>query len=344
MKIAVVGGTGNVGTALLRALKAASLPDLELVGLARRYPDDAEPYSGVQWISVDIASASSEEELASAFQGADVVVHLGWMIQPSHDRELLRRGNQGGSLRVFQAAARAGVGQLVYLSSVGTYAPAVTGTWVDESWPTTGNPESSYSVDKAAVERELDAVEGGSMTITRLRPGLILQPDAASEIGRYFLGRLLPLSLVRPWMLRLAPWPKEFAVQFVHADDVADAIVRVIQQGAGGAFNLASEPPVDRATLAETTGMSMPAAPVGLVRAGTYATWALHLQPTDVGWIALARGVPLLKTDRARNELGWQPRVPADVVLKDFVEALGRGRGTASPAMRPRNPFRKASV
>lgn len=176
-------------------------------------------------------------------------------------------------------------------------------------------------MDKAAVERKLDAIEGSGMTIARLRPGLILQPDAASEIGRHFLG-----------------------VQFVHAGDVADAIVRVIRQGAGGAFNLASEPVIDRATLAETTGMSMPAAPVGIVRAGVYATWAPHLRPTDVGWIALARGVPLLKTDQARNELGWQPRVLAGVLLKDFIEALGRGRGAASPAMRSRNPFRKAAA
>ena len=61
---------------------------------------------------------------------------------------------------MFDAAARAGVGAIVYASSVGAYSdPAPRTPPVDESWPTEGIETSFYSRDKAAVERILDSFE-----------------------------------------------------------------------------------------------------------------------------------------------------------------------------------------
>jgi NAD(P)-dependent dehydrogenase (short-subunit alcohol dehydrogenase family) len=70
--------------------------------------------------------------------------------------------------------------------------------------------------------------------------------------------------------------------------------------------------------------------------AGANASWRAHLQPTDPGWVDLAASMPLLKTDRARTELEWEPTSRADALLTTFVDALSRGRGTPSPALQPR--------
>nr|WP_244161704.1 NAD-dependent epimerase/dehydratase family protein [Micromonospora eburnea] len=189
MRIVIVGATGNVGTAVLRRLRREA--GTELVGVARRLPgpDAGEPYDGVAWRSCDIGSPGAAERLAAIFAGARAVVHLAWQIQPSHDRRTLYRTNVGGSRAVLDAAVRAGVPALVYASSIGAYAPGPKDHPVSERWPATGVAGSSYSRDKAEVEALLDTVEREhpELRVVRLRPGLIFQRDAGTEISRYFL-------------------------------------------------------------------------------------------------------------------------------------------------------------
>src|ERR1700742_3537887 len=110
MKVAIVGATGNVGSALVRALERDERVR-EIVGIARRVPDRVPPK--VVWKGADVG----QDDLAPALEGADVVVHLAWLIQPEHDPEVLERVNVEGSRRVFAAAAAAGAGTLVYASS-----------------------------------------------------------------------------------------------------------------------------------------------------------------------------------------------------------------------------------
>src|SRR5688572_33091292 len=125
MRIVVVGATGNVGTALLRALADEPAVDAVL-GVARRLPGLSIPKT--DWAAADIASAGLEP----LFRKADVVVSLAWRIQPSRQLNELWQTNVHGSSRVFEAAAQAGVGALVYASSVGAYSPGPRDRRVDE--------------------------------------------------------------------------------------------------------------------------------------------------------------------------------------------------------------------
>jgi UDP-glucose 4-epimerase len=338
VRIVITGASGNIGTALLRKLGDGAVH--KLVGISRRTPPATPPYAGVEWHQIDIGSATAAAELQDAMSGADAVVHLAWLIQPSHDRDALRRTNQDGMLSVIDAAQRAGVGHLIHMSSIGTYAPA-PGRWIDETWSTDGVPTSSYSVDKAACERMLDEAEG-ELVVSRVRPAFVLQPDAASEISRYFLGPLVPIRLLRPGLLRFAPWPRTLAVQFVHADDVADLLSRVLAARAPGAFNVAADPVVDRNTWRETFGGVGPPAPMQALRAAASLSWRARLQPVDGGWIDLAASVPLMRTQRARD-LGWTPAHRADQALRQFVTALSQGRGAPGPLLYPRGRKSTAS-
>src|SRR5688500_4030743 len=116
MKVVVIGATGNVGTSLVRALGRDARVS-GIVGVARRRP--AWAAERTRWVQADIAA----DPLEPILSGADAVVHLAWAIQPSHDQRELERINVDGSRRVFDAAATAGVGALVYASSIGAYSP-----------------------------------------------------------------------------------------------------------------------------------------------------------------------------------------------------------------------------
>src|SRR3954451_18386333 len=259
LKVAVTGASGNVGTALLRRLTAPGSGVAEIRGLARRRPPDIAPYDGVRWHLADLGEAAAERVLPEFLQGADAVVHLAWALQPGRPPEALRRVNVEGTRRVVRAAVAAGVEHVVHMSSVGAYAPGASGTKVTEDWPTTGIPSSQYSRDKAEAERAVRELLGRHPAVTGsvVRPTLILQPAAASEIGRYFLGpvvfgvgRLLP-----PPLAHLLPLPLPgLAVSFIHADDVADALERILDRRASGAFTLAAEPLMDGGAIAQPLG------------------------------------------------------------------------------------------
>jgi nucleoside-diphosphate-sugar epimerase len=340
MTVAVTGASGNLGTALLRRLTAPGSGVAEVRGLARRQPPEVAPYSEAQWHLTDLGDPHSEETLAGFLAGVDAVVHLAWALQPGRQPDDLRRVNVEGTQRVVRAAAVAGVRHVVHLSSIGAYAPGAVGQRVAEDWPTTGIPSAQYSRDKSEAERAVREIATAhpGMTLSVVRPTLVLQPDAGSEIGRYFLGPLLfgAARLLPGAVARLLPLPlPRVAVSFVHADDVADALVRILDRRAPGPFNLAAEPLMDADALARALGTVRIPVPALAIRTAVRAAFAAHLVPTEPGWVDIGTRVPALNTTRARKVLGWAPVHRGDDVLRDFVAALGRGEGAPGPLLRP---------
>jgi UDP-glucose 4-epimerase len=340
MKVAVTGASGNVGTALLRRLTAPSAGVAEVRGLARRQPPDLAPYSAVRWHLTDLGEAAGEQVLAEFVDGVDAVVHLAWALQPGRHPDQLRRVNVDGTRRAARAAAAAGVSQFVHLSSIGAYTAGAVGQKVSEDWPTTGIPSAQYSRDKSEAERVVRQVMSRhpGTTLTVVRPTLILQPEASSEIGRYFLGpwlfgaaRLLPGALAR-----LLPLPlPAVAVSFVHADDVADALERMLDRRAPGPFNLAAEPVLDSDAIARALGTMRVPVPALALRTVLQAAFTARVVPTEPGWLDIGTHVPALDTSRARKLLGWEPIHRSDEVLSQFVAALGRGDGAPGPLLSP---------
>ena len=330
MRVAITGATGNVGTSLLAALTRDDAVD-EIVGIARRQPKLA--FERTRWVCADI----TRDDLVEAFRGADVVVHLAWLIQPSHDRDETRTVNVEGSRRVFAAAAAAGVPSLVHASSVGAYSPGPKDRLVDESWPTNGIPTSFYSRDKSDVERILDDFERAhpAMRVVRLRPALIFKGDAASGIRRLFAGPLLPTSLLRRRLIPIVPAIERLRFQAVHSLDVGEAYRLAVLGEARGAFNVAAEPVLDPPELGRLLNARPVPVPPRVLRAAVDATWKLRLQPTPAGWLDLALGVPLMDSSRARGELGWAPTRTAGEALLELIDAMRRGDGLETAPLEP---------
>ena len=318
MRVVIVGGSGNAGTALLRRLRQE--PDVEVVGVSRRVP----PADGTEWHSCDIGAADAESRLAAVFAGADAVVQLAWQIQPSHDRKQLFRTNVLGTRNVVSAALAAGVRSVVVASSVGAYAPGPKDAYVTEEWPATGIVESSYSTHKALVEKMLDDVERDrpELRVVRLRPGLIFQRSAGTEIGRYFAGPLLPARLLKAQRIPVVPAHPSLRVQAVHADDVADAYAKALLSDVRGAFNVAAAPVLDTTLAARLfRGIPLPV-PAVLLNAAADLSWRLRLQPVDAGWVQMGLKAPLMSCDRIARELAWAPTRDAIQTLREFIDGL----------------------
>jgi UDP-glucose 4-epimerase len=328
MKVVVTGATGNVGTSTVRALSASPEID-QIVGLARREPTWTPPKTS--WLEANILNA----DLEAIFKGADAVIHLAWAIQPSRDARTLERINVDGSRRVFEAVAAAGVPKLVHASSVGAYSHGPKDREVDESWPTEGTPTSFYSRHKVAVERELDRFEAANpeTRVVRLRPALIFKDEAATEIRRLFVGPFLPNFILRRRFLLALPRVERLRFQAVHSDDVGQAYLRAVLADVEGAFNIAAEPPLSSGELAERIGVRSFPVPARLVRGLADLSWRMRLQPTPPGWLDMALNVPMMSSERAREELGWEPRRSGVEALEELLEGLREGHGDETPPL-----------
>ncbi len=331
MRIVVTGATGNVGTSVVRAL--SDDPEVhEIVGLARRAPAWQSPRT--RWVEADV----SHSPLEPHFEGAEAVIHLAWLIQPSRDETVAEASNVGGSRRVFDAVVAARVPALVYASSIGAYSPGPKDRRVREDWPTGGIETSFYSRHKAAVERALDEVEAAhpELRSVRLRPGLIFKREAASGIRRLFAGPLLPSPLVRPGLIGVLPDLPRLVLQAVHADDVAQAYrLAATRPDARGAYNVAAEPVLDVPELCRLLGARPVPASRRVVRGLAAATWKLRLQPTSPGWLDMGLQAPVMDTTRIREELGWSERRSAGEALLELMEGMRGSAGLDTPPLSP---------
>ncbi|MCT7658804.1 NAD-dependent epimerase/dehydratase family protein [Mycobacterium deserti] len=336
MRIVITGASGNVGTALLRRLAGA---DHELVGVVRRPPKPVGVYENVRWHGLDIASPHAAPDLRQVFDGADAVVHLAWGFQPTRNIDYLSRTGIGGTSAVLEAAHAAGVGQMVHMSSVGTYAAGRYGERVDESWSTYGISTSPYSRHKSAAESLLDEYESengdGGVVITRMRPGFIVQRLAASGLMRYALPGFVPMLAVP--LLPLLPLDRQLCIPLIHADDVADAFARAVERRAAGPFNLAAEPPLRRDDVAKVLGAKSIHVPSGVLGTLVDVSWRARLQPIDRGWIDMAFSVPLLDCARAEAELDWHPQWSSIAALEDVIRGVAQEAHAESPPLRRRS-------
>ncbi|MDQ3680299.1 MAG: NAD-dependent epimerase/dehydratase family protein [Actinomycetota bacterium] len=330
MRVVVTGATGNVGTSLVQALSTD--PGVEsVVGLARRLP--GLEVAKTEWVVADVVHS----DLAPLFMGADAVVHLAWLIQPSRDLHAVHQTNVIGSERVFRAVADAGVKVLVYASSVGVYSPGPKDRAVDEQWPTDGVATSFYARHKAEVERRLDRFEAEfpDVRVVRLRPGLIFKREAASGVRRVFLGPFVPTRLVTPRLIPVVPGVDGLRLQGVHSADVADAYRFALTRDVRGAFNIAAEPVLDPPQLARLLGARTLPLPAAALRGAAWLSWRLRAQPTPPGWVDLALAVPVMDVSRARHELGWSPRFDAGEALLELLDGIHQGAGIDTPPLSP---------
>ncbi len=325
LTVAVTGPTGTFGFGLMPLLQADDRV-AKVVGIARR-PFDPGPHgwSKLEYRQGDVRDA---DVLAEAFAGADVVVHLAFLII-SGRRDTTRAINVEGTLNAFRAAAAVGARRFVYASSIAAYGfHRDNPVGMTEDWPTRPADRLFYAQEKAEVEQLLEAEAGRhpDTDVYLLRPPIVLGPQAVGAkadlpgplrwLGRRVLGQDGRLPVPLPALVPDLP------VQFIHQDDVGTALLQcVVGAGPPGAYNIAAEDLMTAAEVARELGLFVVPLPAGPVHGVARALARLPALPSVAEWVEAASHPAVMDTTRARTELGWAPRHSAREALRETFRA-----------------------
>jgi nucleoside-diphosphate-sugar epimerase len=329
--VAVTGPTGTFGFGLVPLLQSEPRID-RIVGIARRPFDPAEHgWTKMEYRQGDVRD---QDALRTAFEGADVVVHLAFMITGTASAQTIRAINVEGTLNAFRAAAGAGAKRFVYASSVAAYGfHADNPVGMSEDWPTRPAARLFYAREKAELEHLLQeqAQAHPELALYLLRPPIVLGPHAmgakdalptpVARAGRRMLDLLGRLPVPIP---ALAP---DVQLQFIHEDDVGQALLKcVLGEGPPGAYNIAGEGVLTGADVARELGLAPIPIPARAVHAAARAATSLPRPPgvpPATEWVEAISHPAIMDTTKAKEQLGWKPRYTGVEALRETLRTQG---------------------
>jgi UDP-glucose 4-epimerase len=299
--VVLVTGVSDYWGARLVA-RLATEPALQLMGLDVSPP--AEEIDGLEFVQADLRSQQLAELLRSA--GVNAVCHLK-LLEDGDGRSATPELNVSGATNLLGACAAAGVEQVVVGSSTAVYgAHPNNSAFLTEDTPLRGSRTRRSLHGLLAMEAHCAKFRerNPGTAVTLLRFANIVGPTADTPMTR-FLGRSVPMIL-----LGFDPM-----MQFVHEDDVVEALAHALLHGAAGTFNVAAEGamPLSRLLrLARRVPLPVfhPLAYMGLK--GKSPERQVRLAPIEWDYLRYPWLGDLAKM---RDELGFMPRY-------DCVEAL----------------------
>lgn len=336
LTVAVTGPTGTLGLALIPLLQADDRVT-SVIGIARRpFDPAARGWTKMRYIRGDIRDPAA---LRAAFRGADVVVHLAFLLTGIAAREVIRSVNVGGTLNAVRAATGAGARRFVHASSIAAYGfHSDNPVPMTEEWPVRPDARLFYAEQKAELEHLLltEIARSPGPALYLLRPAIVVGPHVVGAKVR-IPRRLAPLTsrLARLAGRFRAPLPAPvpvvpLPVQLVHEEDAGRALLRcVVAAGPAGAYNIAADGIITVGGIAREFGLLPLPLPAGPARFAARTIAALPLLPAAAQWAAVASHPAIMDTTRARRQLGWIPRYTAIEALRD---TLRRGLELRPPA------------
>jgi dihydroflavonol-4-reductase len=319
VKAFVTGGTGFIGSRVVKRLRDRGD---EVVVLARS-PEKAAGLDA-EVIQGDLGNADA---IRRGMEGCQAAFHIAADYRvgmPNSKRESMYDANVRGTERVFDAAADAGVDRVVYVSTVNVFGNT-NGRTVDETFSRDESDgfvsyydETKYLAHKLAQER---AAAGAPIVI--VQPGLVYGPGDHAIVGE-----LIEQASTGKMPAKAFP---DLGYNAVFVDDVADGIVLAHDKGqVGEAYVVGGEITtqgklIDKA--AEIGGKKPPRMTVpplvlkAMIPVGRFIGPAMGLPPNFREMISAAHNVTYLaKDDKARRELGYQPR-DLDTGLRETIQA-----------------------
>lgn len=322
----LTGSTGFLGRHLARRLAADGRA---LRALVRRGADRKRvppEVSEIAWGGLDDPAA-----LDQALAGVEVVYHLAARVSGGGGREAFRRDNVDGTRNLLEAAARCGVRRFVHVSSAGIFGASAAGAPVSEDTPLDPEIEKrgDYAWSKAESDRLVRAFRAPGLDCVVVRPGILWGAEQPPFLAR------LALPVPGASGRRMIVGSPEALLPLTHVDNAADAIVLAAERGvAGAAYNV-----VD-GVFEQGRYLDL------LRRSGAARFEPVYVRPAWFEPVALAceiatratgRNLPLSRyklkrateslrydTRRAREDLGWEPRVGLEEGIRS-LEASSPG-------------------
>jgi len=299
MRVFLAGGTGVIGRRLLPRLLEAGH---DVTAMTRR-EDRAAALREAGAVPA-VADVFDAEGLRAAVERAapEVVVHELTDLPPTLDTRKIEEQMAGndrirteGTRNLVAAARAAGARRIVAQSIAFAYAPTGDGLkreedplWDDAPWPWKRSIDALHELEDAVTNTQ--GIEG-----VVLRYGFFYGPGSA-----YGPGGSLEHEVRRRRFPVVGRGSGVFS--FVHVDDAADATVATVERGAPGIYNIVDDEPAAMRewvpVYADAIGAKRPyRIPRFVARlfAGPYA-------------VMLATEVRGASNERAKAELGWQPR------------------------------------
>ena len=305
MKLLITGGTGFVGSALVRWLAQEGRHD---VTMAVRSPRPAEKIRQVR-----VGEISGETAWHEAVAGQDVVVHLAARAHIMRDAApdpalAYRRINTDATLELARQAAAAGVRRFVFMSSIKVNGEE--GVFAETDQPA---PQDDYGRSKHEAEQGLREIALHSgMAVTIIRPPLVYGPGVKAHFRALMraveLGIPLPLGLVKNRR------------SLVAVDNLVDFILTCLEHPAAAneVFFVSDGEDLSTPDLVRRIARAMGRSarlvnipPVFLNGVGTFSGRRAALQRLQ--------GTLCVDIHKARSRLGWRPPWSLDQVLRKAV-------------------------
>ena len=315
-KTLVTGGTGFVGSHVIRALLDRG-DDVRATVRPTSRTDELE-HLGVQTVVADVTDRAAFKR---ALRGVDRVFHVAGVTSLRATPERLQQVNVEGTRVVLDACARAGVGRVVFTSSVAAIGPAPPGKTADERqrWRRIGLP---YAESKHAAEQEALRHAQEGLDVVVVNPAHVLGWGDRNRSST---------DIVRRFMLRRIPAYVDGTLNVVDVEDVArghllaDALGRTGERYILGDRNYTW----DRlfADLGRFSGIEPPAIKLPTLVALALAEAAERAPgptPITVNEVRGASQRWAYRSAKARRELGWSTRPHEETVERTVSWYLDR--------------------
>ena len=314
-KTLVTGGTGFVGVHLVREL-ARRGDELRLLVRERSSTDLLE---GVELERVT-GDVTDRDSVRKAMKDIERVFHVaGTTSMRTRARDRVVEINVGGTRNVMEEALRAGVTRAVFTSSSSAVGAARPGETIDEEQPfTVGRLGITYINSKHEAELVAMRTAAKGLPVVIVNPSFVLGPDDPNPSGT-------SNALVRRLLLRRIPGYLDGAINIVDVRDVARGHLLADELGQEGErYLLTGRNFTQQRLFADLSRIAgVPAPPVRmrgrLVVGGVETMEFLGLRlPTSVDEVRSGTRWFTYRNDKAREELGWEPR-PHEETLEDTV-------------------------
>jgi UDP-glucose 4-epimerase len=325
MRYLITGGSGYIGTRLVELLSGRE--DTEKIVICDVVPPKGGYRPKTEFEQVDVRDRGAAH---SALERAnpDVLVHLAFILNPSHDEALMYEVDVNGTHNVLEAAAQVGIQQVLVTTSAVAYGAFPDNPEpITEEHPVRGVARFSYARDKTESDRivQLWALQHPDTITTIVRPCIVFGPNVDNYLVR--------LWTKQPFAVDAGNLDRH--IQFVHEEDVVEAVSGLLLGRHAGQFNLAPEGLMTLRECAELLDTPIRRMPLWAYRALVKLLWRLRLSEAPPGQIDFALHPWIVSNEKVKATLGWTPKHTSRETFEITMRAQGKLPPAEPPASTP---------